>query len=33
MSVAEALGLMINFGLLIIALLALVVTFIENNKK
>ncbi|MCQ9210807.1 putative holin-like toxin [Granulicatella sp. s8] len=24
---------MINFGLLIIALLALVVTFIENNKK
>ncbi|WP_425536187.1 putative holin-like toxin [Enterococcus lactis] len=33
MSVAEALGLMINFGTLIIALLALVVTFIKNNKK
>ncbi|WP_143351814.1 putative holin-like toxin [Enterococcus faecium] len=33
MSVAEALGLMINFGMLIIALLALVVTFIKNNKK
>ncbi|WP_086319885.1 putative holin-like toxin [Enterococcus faecium] len=24
---------MINFGMLIIALLALVVTFIKNNKK
>lgn len=33
LSVSEALGLMINFGTLIIALIALVVTLIKQNKK
>ncbi|OJG25408.1 putative holin-like toxin [Enterococcus columbae] len=34
LSIAEALGLMINFGTFILALIALVVTLIKNiNKK
>ncbi|WP_254907912.1 putative holin-like toxin [Enterococcus sp. 5B3_DIV0040] len=33
LSVSEALGLMINFGTLIIALIALVVTLIKQNKN
>ncbi|MFV0559982.1 MAG: putative holin-like toxin [Enterococcus sp.] len=33
MSVSEALELMINFGTLIIAIIALVVTLINNDKK
>ncbi|MFB8547552.1 putative holin-like toxin [Enterococcus casseliflavus] len=33
MSVAEAIGLMIQFGSLIIALVALMVAISKNNKK
>ncbi|EOS7831838.1 putative holin-like toxin [Enterococcus hirae] len=33
MSVAEAIGLMVQFGSFVIALVALVVTISKNNKK
>ncbi|EMF0084323.1 putative holin-like toxin [Enterococcus hirae] len=33
MSVAEAIGLMVQFGSFVIALVALMVTISKNNKK